>query len=167
MIQMQYIYYHYYGPFMYKLPIIFFVSVVYIYMMYLYILPDFVLFVQCLYIKKIWDHFIQRIYALAVLSLDIFMQWQGSFCVHPANERRRYNVTSSLIGWAHTQHDPCRGIYKNALEEGCMLGVKFITLVDQTHVPGLNTTRPRQNGSHFADNFSKCVFFFFLLLQFR
>ena len=24
----------------------------------------------------------------------------------PANERRRYNVTSSLIGWAHTQNDP-------------------------------------------------------------
>ena len=23
-----------------------------------------------------------------------------------ANERRRYNVTSSLIGWAHTQNDP-------------------------------------------------------------
>ena len=28
-------------------------------------------------------------------------------CVHPANERRRYNVTSSLIGWAHTQNTPC------------------------------------------------------------
>ena len=29
-------------------------------------------------------------------------------CMHPANERRRYNVTSSLIGWAHEQNDdPC------------------------------------------------------------
>ena len=27
----------------------------------------------------------------------------------PANERRRYNVTSSLIGWPHVQSDPCRG----------------------------------------------------------
>ena len=27
-------------------------------------------------------------------------------CMCPANERRRYNVTSSLIGWAHTQNDP-------------------------------------------------------------
>ena len=26
----------------------------------------------------------------------------------PANERRRYNVTTSLIGWAHTQTDPQR-----------------------------------------------------------
>ena len=24
-----------------------------------------------------------------------------------ANERRRYIVTSSLIGWVHTQNDPC------------------------------------------------------------
>ena len=27
-------------------------------------------------------------------------------CMRLANERRRYNVTSSLIGWAHTQNDP-------------------------------------------------------------
>ena len=25
----------------------------------------------------------------------------------PTNERRRYNVTSPLIGWKHTQNDPC------------------------------------------------------------
>ena len=28
-------------------------------------------------------------------------------CMRPANERRRYIVTSSLIGWAHTQIDSC------------------------------------------------------------
>ena len=28
-------------------------------------------------------------------------------CMCPANERRRYIVTSSPIGWAHTQNDPC------------------------------------------------------------
>ena len=28
-------------------------------------------------------------------------------CMRPANERWRYNVTSSLICWAHTQNDPC------------------------------------------------------------
>ena len=31
---------------------------------------------------------------------------QGLFCMHPANERRRHNVTSPLIGWAHTQIAP-------------------------------------------------------------
>ena len=30
--------------------------------------------------------------------------------MHPANERRRYNVTSSLIGWMHILNDPCFGI---------------------------------------------------------
>ena len=29
-------------------------------------------------------------------------------CVRLANERRRYIVTSSLIGWPHTQNDPCK-----------------------------------------------------------
>ena len=28
-------------------------------------------------------------------------------CMRPANERWRYTVTPSLIGWAHTQNDPC------------------------------------------------------------
>ena len=28
-------------------------------------------------------------------------------CMHPANERRRYNVMSSLIGWVPAQNDPC------------------------------------------------------------
>ena len=28
-------------------------------------------------------------------------------CMRRANEGRRYNVTSSLIGWAHAQKDPC------------------------------------------------------------
>ena len=28
-------------------------------------------------------------------------------CMATANGRRRYTVTSSLIGWAHTQNDPC------------------------------------------------------------
>ena len=37
--------------------------------------------------------------------------WPGKLpgiilCIRPANERQRCNVTSSLIGWAYTQHDP-------------------------------------------------------------
>ena len=27
--------------------------------------------------------------------------------MYPANERQRYIVTSSLIGWVHTQNNPC------------------------------------------------------------
>ena len=48
-----------------------------------------------------------------------------------ANERWSYNVTSSLIGWAHNQDDSCTCI---------------------------NTLRPRQNGRHFADDMFKCIF---------
>ena len=29
-----------------------------------------------------------------------------TLCMRPANGRRRYNVTSSLIGWTHTQNNP-------------------------------------------------------------
>ena len=28
-------------------------------------------------------------------------------CIPPANERRRYKVTSSVIGWVHSQNDLC------------------------------------------------------------
>ena len=39
------------------------------------------------------------------------------WCMRPANERRRYTVTSSLIGWAHKQNDPwpwqCWGMMGN------------------------------------------------------
>ena len=54
-------------------------------------------------------------------SLHIFIHPEGSvsantgccckalgiiLCMCPGNERWRYNVTPSLIGWAHTQNDP-------------------------------------------------------------
>ena len=36
------------------------------------------------------------------------MSWTRTIlCMRPASGRRRYNITSSLIGWAHTQNDPC------------------------------------------------------------
>ena len=34
--------------------------------------------------------------------------------IHPANERRRYIVMSSLIGWAHVRNDPWSGAYLTA-----------------------------------------------------
>ena len=39
-------------------------------------------------------------------------------CMRPANERRRYNVTSSLVRWAHTQNDPFVW-YDTCLDEYC------------------------------------------------
>ena len=41
---------------------------------------------------------------------------QGYFLsMRPANERRRYYVTSSLIDWSHTQNDPCWGYYPGTM----------------------------------------------------
>ena len=53
--------------------------------------------------------------------------------MHPATERWHYNVTSSLIGWAHSQNDPC--IYLNCF-------FRF---------PG-STVRCRYNPVHFLPN---------------
>ena len=44
---------------------------------------------------------------LCDLYCAIVFQCTGAIlCMRPANERRRYNVTSSLIGWAHARNDP-------------------------------------------------------------
>ena len=40
---------------------------------------------------------------LLVMRIILFMR--------PANERHRYNVMSSLIGWAHTQNEHCGQFY--------------------------------------------------------
>ena len=48
-----------------------------------------------------------------VLHCNAISYWLGAYtesgiilCMRPANERWRYTVTPSLIGWAHTQNDP-------------------------------------------------------------
>ena len=52
-----------------------------------------------------------------VFSIDrgnrfhIILFWHKSGLIlgmDSASQRRRYNVTSSLIGWAHIQNDPCQ-----------------------------------------------------------
>ena len=44
-----------------------------------------------------------------------------------ANERRRYNVTSSLIGWAHTQNDPWKSWVPHTLpgDDTCITHYAF------------------------------------------
>ena len=54
-------------------------------------------------------------------------------CMRPANERRRYDVTSSFIGWAHSQNDPwlCKCMRKVRCDKGWFveLNTKGIVLV--------------------------------------
>ena len=55
-----------------------------------------------------WIYSHERIYThQQVLLESLRCLQQGQFCVWPANERWRYNVTSSLIGWAHAHAGPC------------------------------------------------------------
>ena len=50
-------------------------------------------------------------------------------CMRPANEGRRYNVTSSLIGWAHTLNDPW-----NMCETKAFIGTFRATFRNNQHV---------------------------------
>ena len=45
--------------------------------------------------------------SVSVSSEKYYIHTGIIFCMHPANERWCYNVTSSLIGWADAQKDPC------------------------------------------------------------
>ena len=67
---------------------------------------------------------------------------QGSVCVFGlANDRRRYKVTASFIGWAHYQNEPCW----------------WYELTMSLRIP-FNTLRSEQNSRHLADDIFKCVF---------
>ena len=82
---------------------------------------------------------------------------QGSFfCMRPANERRRYILTSSLMAWVHTQNDP-EYVYTSIFEIRNIIIVSLIissTLffiedyVSTTHLQVLNIiidiSNPRQ-----------------------
>ena len=46
-------------------------------------------------------------WAMYMLVAKIITAAWTIMCMRPANDRRRYNVTAPLIGWAHAQNDPC------------------------------------------------------------
>ena len=102
-------------------------------------------------------------------------------CVHSSNERRRYNVTSSLIGWAHIQNDPWikglgfdskRGFWLtlnnnnnnkhhlDGLVQDCSSSSALAMGILQSCTEPLifNTFRPWQNWRRFADNIFKYIF---------
>ena len=60
-------------------------------------------------------------------------------CMRPANERRHYNVTSSLIGWAHAQNEPYEVIkpWCNRSNVYCWYG--YITLIEMINVSTLQS----------------------------
>ena len=68
--------------------------------------------------SSLWDHFVYvlrqwetTLHCNAVSHcLSTYTKWSLYMC--QANERRRYIVTLSLIGWAHTQNYPSTGSMK-------------------------------------------------------
>ena len=49
-----------------------------------------------------------------IINMTTFLfQCRDHFCMGPVNEGRRYIVTSSLVGWTHTQNDPCQCIWNH------------------------------------------------------
>ena len=49
-------------------------------------------------------------------------------CMSPANDRWRYNVTSSIIGWAHIQNDPCDYVSKDTCPYGDSVAVGHLNI---------------------------------------
>ena len=60
-----------------------------------------------------WTNFNWKCWMVRVL------QGQAGFilCMCPANERQPYIVTSSLVGCAHTQNDPCKGVKETCFRD--------------------------------------------------
>ena len=57
-----------------------------------------------------WNHTViwKELSWVFLLILHVLLAHAGIIlCMRPANERRCYNVTSSLIGWVHARNDPC------------------------------------------------------------
>ena len=58
-----------------------------------------------------WEFLLWRISHGVATIIRLWLIYPTStgiiLCMRPANERRRYSVTSSLIGWVLTQNDPC------------------------------------------------------------
>ena len=46
-------------------------------------------------------------YKVRIVRRFLMLWFNDSMWICPANERQCYNVTQSLIGWAHSQNDPC------------------------------------------------------------
>ena len=63
--------------------------------------------------KQYLDHHKLQLGVIACLQYIFMVHSAGNMLyVRPANERPRYNITSSLIGWAHIQNDPCTAVGK-------------------------------------------------------
>ena len=77
-------------------------------------------------ISHIWTNCVsskwRKYHSISQMSFCVYHKISRAgiiLCIRPANERRRYNVTSSLIGWVHKLDYPCKNAqYKTRYNEG-------------------------------------------------
>ena len=75
----------------------------------------------------------------------------------PVNERRRYNVTSSLNGWAHTQNDP----HRCGSEVGCnMSEIRQKAIYNCRGIPPENNLKLKSHDTSLAHGNSSTHFGF-------
>ena len=77
-------------------------------------------------------------YTATVMWYSTTTSWTTGIilCMRPGNERRRYIVTPSLIGWAHTQNDHPDELAKNT---NCYWHWTPVLDCRATNLPGRNT----------------------------
>ena len=51
-------------------------------------------------------------------------------CMRPTNERRHYNVTLSLIGWAHSRNGPCKSMGQ-WVKQTALVHIMFKTFLEE------------------------------------
>ena len=120
-------------------------------------------------VEDIFLHIICTIMALTNITLsdgvlmEILMIWYSclwSFgfrytteiilCMRPANERRRYIVMSSAIGWMHTQNDACTVRFCCSMVQIIMNIYEHSTAMTEIeNRSDFNTLRPRQKMATF------------------
>ena len=136
--------------------------------------------------KRYWECIIAGFQEIIRRKISFVWQWQNYFCVdslgliflvpginlwmHPANKKWCYILTSSLIGWAHTQNNPfstgvniaiCNHHFKHGADRsGLTRTRKWVyncpyNMISEIH---LNTLKQRQNGWHLADDIFKSIF---------
>ena len=53
---------------------------------------------------------VDTVNAQGLTMAKLIIHFRDPLCMHPSNERWRYNVMLSLIGWVHIQNDPCSAL---------------------------------------------------------
>ena len=78
------------------------------------------------------EKFVQLVVSIVWSNMTWYWIAGIILCMCPTNERWHYNVTSSLIGWAHSQHDP--SIVQQCNDEIRTIGKTLNSLYKKLHI---------------------------------